>query len=73
MKAHQAVGAAVVKRYSLVPNLERVKLPQGTSVKDAVMSLYGQSRCRIRRAELYADKLSAIPNDTLLRTAVVAE
>jgi len=36
-KVHQAVGASVIKNYTLVPNLERVKLPQGMSVRDAVI------------------------------------
>ncbi len=36
-KVHQAVGASVIKNYTLVPNLERVKLPQGMSVRDAVV------------------------------------
>jgi serine protease len=35
-KVHRAVGATVIKNYTLVPNLERVRLPQGMSVRDAV-------------------------------------
>ena len=35
-KVHQAVGASVIKKYSIVSNLERVRLPQGLSVRDAV-------------------------------------
>ena len=37
LKAHQAVGASVARKFSIVPNLERVKLPQGLSVKDAIV------------------------------------
>lgn len=36
LKAHQAVGASVTKKFSIVHNLELVKLPQGLSVKDAI-------------------------------------
>jgi subtilisin family serine protease len=36
-KIHETVGAAVIKKYSLVSNLEHIKLPKGLSVKDAVM------------------------------------
>ena len=36
-KVHRAVGASVIKNYSLVPNLERVRVPQGMSVRDAVI------------------------------------
>jgi len=37
LKLHQAVGASVIKRFNVVPNLEHVKLPAGVSVKDAVI------------------------------------
>jgi subtilisin family serine protease len=37
LKVHQAVGASVAKRFHIVPNLEHVKLPEGLSVKDAVI------------------------------------
>jgi subtilisin family serine protease len=36
-KIHRVVGASVIKKYSIVSNLERVKLPQGLSVRDAVI------------------------------------
>ena len=36
-KVHQAMGASVIKKYSLVSNLEHVRLPRGTSVRDAVV------------------------------------
>ncbi|MFA6055175.1 MAG: S8 family serine peptidase [Thermodesulfovibrionales bacterium] len=36
-KAHQAVGASVIRKSTLVQNVERVKLPQGLSVKDAIV------------------------------------
>ena len=64
VKAHQAVRAVVVKRYSLVSNLEHVKLPKGTSVKDAVM-LY-MANPDVEYAEPnYIRKATTIPNDTI--------
>jgi subtilisin family serine protease len=64
VKAHQAVRASVVKRYSLVSNLEHVKLPKGTSVKDAVM-LY-MANPDVEYAEPnYIRKATTIPNDTI--------
>ena len=38
VKAHQAVGAKVVKKFKLVKNLEKVELPDGVSVKEAVQA-----------------------------------
>ena len=37
-RAHQSRGASVLRRYSLVPNLEHVKLQEGISVRDAVIN-----------------------------------
>jgi subtilisin family serine protease len=62
--AHKAIGAAVVKRYAIVPNLERVKLPQGTSVKDAVMSYMANPAVEYAEPNYIAHKLAVIPNDT---------
>src|SRR4030043_1247975 len=36
-KIHQAVGASVIKRFNVVPNLERIKLPEGISVEKAIL------------------------------------
>ena len=61
---HKAAGASVVKRYAMVPNLERIKLPQGTSVKDAVMSYMANPDVEYAEPNYIAHKLSVIPNDT---------
>ncbi len=61
---HKAAGASVVKRYALVPNLERIKLPQGTSVKDAVMSYMANPDVEYAEPNYIAHKLSVIPNDS---------
>jgi len=39
VKLHQKMGASVIKRFSMVANLEHVKLPASVSVKEAI-SLY---------------------------------
>ncbi|HWR57967.1 MAG TPA: S8 family serine peptidase [Thermodesulfovibrionales bacterium] len=36
LRTSQALGAKTIKKYSVVPNLEHVKLPDGVSVRDAV-------------------------------------
>lgn len=36
LRTNQSMGARTIKKYSVVPNLENVKLPEGMSVKDAV-------------------------------------
>ncbi|MBI5848984.1 MAG: S8 family serine peptidase [Nitrospirae bacterium] len=38
VRAHQSIGASVLKTYGLVPNLEHVKLPKGLSVRDAIIN-----------------------------------
>lgn len=37
LKTHQSVGSSVVNEYTIVPNLELIKLPEGMSVKDAII------------------------------------
>jgi len=37
LKIHQGVGASVTNKFTVVPNLELVKLPQGLSIKDAIL------------------------------------
>jgi len=39
-KAHHALGAASLKRFALVPNLDHVRLPEGLSVRDAIMNIW---------------------------------
>jgi subtilisin family serine protease len=36
MKAHEGMGATVLRKYEIVPNLQHVKLPAGMSVRQAV-------------------------------------
>lgn len=35
-RTHQALSARTIKKYSVVSNLEHVKLPQGVSIRDAI-------------------------------------
>jgi len=37
LRTHRSLGAAVVRRFSVVPNLQHVKLPANLSVRDAVV------------------------------------
>ena len=36
LKMHNALGASVKGKFSIVPNLEHVVLPEGVSIKDAI-------------------------------------
>ncbi|MEW6417182.1 MAG: S8 family serine peptidase [Nitrospirota bacterium] len=64
LKIHQAVGASVKKRFTIVPNLERVKLPQGLSVKDAIMQYMSDPNVEYAEPNYIKRALSRIPNDT---------
>lgn len=61
---HQAVGATVVRNYSTIKNLTQVKLPQGLSLKDAVMQYMASQDVEYAEPN-YIRKLNIIiPNDT---------
>ncbi|MDH5769249.1 MAG: S8 family serine peptidase [Nitrospirota bacterium] len=62
LKAHGAVGASVVKKLALV-NVDHVRLPQGVSVKDAIISYMQDPNVEYAEPN-YILKLSAtVPND----------
>ncbi|MCL5022346.1 MAG: S8 family serine peptidase [Nitrospirae bacterium] len=63
MKTHQIVGASVMRRFSIVPNLERVKLPSGLSVRDAIVQYMSDPAVEYAEPN-YLRRTSAIPNDT---------
>jgi len=61
---HKAVGATVVQKYALVPNLERIKLPKGLSVKDAITTYMSTPGVIYAEPNYIARKLSVVPDDT---------
>src|SRR4030043_1990542 len=64
LKLHQSVRASVIKRFTVVPNLERVKLPQGLSVKDAIMQYMSDPNVEYAEPNYIRRTLSTIPDDT---------
>ncbi len=63
VRTHQALGASVLRRFSSVPNLERVKLPAGLSVKDAVVKYMSDPGVEYAEPN-YIRRMSIMPNDT---------
>ena len=61
---HKAVGATVVHKYTLVPNLERIKLPKGLSVKDAITTYMSNPNVTYAEPNYIAHIMSTIPDDT---------
>ncbi len=60
--AHASVGAAVMKRFRIVGNLEHVKLPRGISVKEAI-KLYQDHPDVLYAEPNYIVSTMGIPND----------
>ncbi len=63
-KIHQAVGASVIKSFSVVPNLEHVKLPEGLSVKDAIIKYKNDPNVEYAEPNYILHISETIPNDT---------
>jgi len=61
---HKAIGASVVRKYTTIPNLEQVKLPQGLSVKDAVMQYMSDQNVEYAEPNYIRKTEIIIPNDT---------
>ncbi|HXX54038.1 MAG TPA: S8 family serine peptidase [Thermodesulfovibrionales bacterium] len=59
----QRLGARTVKRFSLIPNLEKVKLPDGVSVKDAITTYMSDPNVEYAEPN-YIRYASFLPNDT---------
>ena len=64
VKAHQAVGAKVVKKFKLVQNLEKVELPEGVSVKEAVQSYMVDPNVEYAEPNYIRTPMAEIPFDT---------
>ncbi len=66
-KVHQAVGASVIKSYTLVRNLEYIRLPKGLSVKDAINQYMSDPNVEYAEPNYIMHITSIIPNDTFFR------
>ena len=63
-KANQAAGAASIRRFSLVPELEHVKLPAGLSVQDAIKQYMSDPNVEYAEPN-YLKRATMMPNDPL--------
>ncbi len=64
VRAHQAVGASFEKRFTLVPGLEHVKLPQELSVRDAIVQYMSDPDVEYAEPNYLLRPASRRPDDT---------
>lgn len=62
-KSHEAMESRTLKRFHLVRNLEHVRLPEGLSVKEAIIRYMSDPNVEYAEPN-YIKRASAIPNDT---------
>ncbi|MEW6570044.1 MAG: S8 family serine peptidase [Nitrospirota bacterium] len=67
LKAHKSIGASLIKRFRIVPNLEHIKLPEGLSVKDAVVKYMSDPDVEYAEPNYIRRIASIIPNDTFFK------
>lgn len=63
LKTHQSIGAKVLKSFKIVPNLELVKLPANTSLKDAVIKYMADPLVEYAEPNYIRRVSATIPND----------
>lgn len=63
LKVHQGIDASVLKRFTIVPNLEHVRLPDGVSVRDAVIKYMSDPNVEYAEPN-YIRRIAKTPNDT---------
>jgi subtilisin family serine protease len=62
-KVHQSIGASTLKRFQVVPELELVQLPAGTSIKDAVTKYMSDPLVEYAEPNYIRKASATIPND----------
>jgi len=62
LKVHQGIGASVLKRFTAVPGLEHVRLPDGVSVRDAVIRYMSDPSVEYAEPN-YIRRIARTPND----------
>jgi subtilisin family serine protease len=61
-RTHQTMGASVVRKFSVVSNLEHVRLPAGLPVKDAIVKYMADPNVEYAEPN-YIRKSAFVPND----------
>ena len=64
LKTHQVLGATSLKRFTLVPNLEHVRLSGGLSVRDAIIKYMEDPAVEYAEPN-YIKRVSSVPDDPL--------
>jgi len=64
LKVHQKIGASVIRRYTLVTNLDHVQLPQGLAVTDAITRYMSDPNVQYAEPNYLRRVATTIPNDT---------
>jgi subtilisin family serine protease len=62
--SHQSVGASVVKKLALMPEVELVRLPEGVSVSNAVVQYMSDPNVEYAEPNYIRHVYSVTPNDT---------
>jgi subtilisin family serine protease len=65
LRTHQSIGATSLRKFSLVPNLEHVKLPEGLSVKDAIITYMNDPNVEYAEPNYIKHSSATTPNDPL--------
>ena len=63
MGLHSAVGATVGRKFSLIPDLERVNLPAGMAVKDAIVHYMQDPNVEYAEPNYIRYPKDSVPND----------
>jgi subtilisin family serine protease len=63
LDTHQAIGASVKRKFSLVPYLEHVTLPAGASVEDAIVQYMSDPNVAYAEPNYIRKASQLIPND----------
>lgn len=66
VRMHQSLGATSLRTYSLVPNLEHVKLPTGLSVREAVITYMADPNVEYAEPNYIRRSATTISNDLYL-------
>lgn len=61
---HQAAGASVEKSFGIVPGLQHVKLPEGLTVRDAIVQYMADPNVEYAEPNYIRHTFTVIPNDT---------
>jgi subtilisin family serine protease len=64
LSAHQLMGASVEKTFTLVPNLELARLPEGMSVSEAVVQYMSDPNVEYAEPNYVVRASATMPNDT---------